>query len=333
MYQPVTPIKIYQPSLVLFFIAIFCMCITSTVTLADGQQINTKQTDGKITNIVVTLKPLYSLVAQLTDGVVEPQLLIKQAQSSHYFHLRPSDRQLISDADLIIWFGPNMESSLQKVIQQSTYNQRTPLIISAMQAEGLSLLPIRSKHSEFDNHHNTEGHPQTKDPHIWLSVKNAIVISHYLAQSLKKIDPVNALSYKKNLQRLIQKIKDTESLINSTLHAIPDVSNTPFISYHDAYQYFEHEYQLNHIATISYDEDNNPGLKHLIHINKLINEKNIRCLIYQPPKPGIIDTLSHNTPIRVVSIDPAGSMITDDKNAWFILMQQMAEGFQQCLSE
>ena len=70
--------------------------------------------------IVVTIKPLYSLVAQLTEGVEEPVLLMKQMQSPHHYTMRPSERRLLADARIIIWIGPQMESYLSKIIKNIT---------------------------------------------------------------------------------------------------------------------------------------------------------------------------------------------------------------------
>ena len=86
--------------------------------------------------IVVTIKPLYSLVAQLTDGIEEPVLLMKTIQSPHHYNMRPSERRLLSDAKMIIWLGPNLESYLTKIIRQ----QDQTTVVTAIQAEGLVLL-------------------------------------------------------------------------------------------------------------------------------------------------------------------------------------------------
>ena len=72
--------------------------------------------------IVVTIKPLYSLVAHLTDGITTPVLLMKQMQSPHHYNMRPSERRLLANARMIIWTGPQMETSLNKIIEQQELN-------------------------------------------------------------------------------------------------------------------------------------------------------------------------------------------------------------------
>jgi len=295
--------------------------------------------------IVVTLKPLYSLVAHLTDGIQTPNLLIKQTPSSHHYNIRPSQRRLLSNARLIIWFGPQVESYLSKIIQQQeNLTSGNTLVISALQAKHLKLLDKRTAQPQDTANQSTDKNrskPQTVDPHIWLSTHNAAAISKHIAESLISYDPENTESYNKNLQQLLSKIKQTKAFIKTTLNNKPisdeqssgqqSLEQRPFIAYHDAFQYFENENQLNYIDSISYNEETGPSLKHMRQIRTLIDEKNIQCLVYQPPQPAIVDSLAAQASIKTAALDPLGMNVTDDKNAWFEIMQQLATGFKHCL--
>lgn len=276
--------------------------------------------------IVVTIKPLYSLVAHLTEGVEEPVLLMKQIQSPHHYTMRPSERRLLSSARMVIWVGPQMESYLSKVIQQQDTNS-----ISAMQANGLKLLEKRTKHghqhiSEGIESHGLDSH--NLDPHIWLSSHNAVAISQYISQQLIIDDPENTAQYKENLRLLIEKISRLSAEIKTAL----ENNKSPFIAHHDAFQYFEEENKLNYIDSISPDEETGASLKHLRHIKASIEKNNIQCVVYQPPKPDIIDTLADKTAIKSYALDPLGQTASDEKQAWFNIMRDMAMNFKRCLS-
>jgi zinc transport system substrate-binding protein len=291
-----------------------------------------------ITPIVVTIKPLYSLVAHITDGVQVPELLVKQPPSSHHYQLRPSERRLLASAKLVIWIGPEMETYLTRVIQtEKNSDDERKQIITAMHSSGLKLHSKRTnQHQQKITHSEPISNRQNIDPHIWLSAHNAAAISKHIARSLISIDPQNAALYKKNLQQLLAKIEDTERWIkftlNSKLDNKPVQNQQAFISYHDAFQYYDREYQLNHIDSISYDEESGPSLKHIRQIKKLISENNIYCLVYQPPKPAIVDSLTTRTHIQATALDPMGLNTSNSKDAWFELMQQITEGFEQCLN-
>ncbi len=272
-------------------------------------------------DIVVTIKPLYSLVAQLSDGIKKPVLLMQQMPSPHHYTMRPSDRRLLANAGMIVWIGPQMESYLSKVIQQ-----QDATIVSAIQASGLTLLNRRIKN---DTQHATGQLAHNHlDPHIWLSTHNAIAISRHIAQQLITSDPDNTFHYEKNLQQLTEKISRLATKIKTSLKN----KQQPFITYHDAFQYFEVENKLHYVDSINFDEEAGTSLKHLRHIKAEIDKKNIQCLLYQAPKPDLIQTLTASTKIKAVALDPLGVSVDNDENAWFEIMRNMSVNFKRCLS-
>ncbi len=278
--------------------------------------------------IVVSIKPLYSLVTHLTEGISKPVLLMKQMQSPHHYNMRPSERRLLANAKMIIWTGPQMESYLNKIIEQQS---NSTIIVSAMQAENLKLLSKRNLHSHHRNEHTSATSSEElnmTDPHIWLSADNSMAISKHIAALLIHYDPENTEQYNKNLETLLSKIEQMKSFIKTNLKG----HNEPFIAYHDAFQYFEDENKLNYIDSINLSDETGVSLKHLHQIKRLIEQHNIQCLVYQAPKPAIIDTLISQNPIKAVALDPLGVNIDDDKNAWFEIMRQLTLNFNHCLS-
>ncbi len=307
MYQTLKSF-FYAPRLLACFFVLF--------TLSDNLHAE------KAAHIVVTIKPLYSLVAQLSEGITKPVLLMKQMPSPHHYTMRPSDRRLLANAAVIVWVGPQMESYLAKAI-----GQQDAIIISTMQADGLKLLDRRIKNdTQHASKHPAQNH---LDPHIWLSSHNAIAISKYIAGQLISNDPDNAARYEKNLQRLTDNINQLATKIKTSLKNIQQ----SFITYHDAFQYFEEENKLHYVDSINFDEEAGTSLKHLRHIKAEIEKNHIQCLLYQLPEPDLIQTLTANTKIKAVALDPLGLRVDDDKNAWFEIMRGMSANFKRCLSK
>mgnify|MGYP000656705221 FL=1 len=65
-------------------------------------------------DIVVSIKPVHSLVAAVMDGIAKPHLLIDGFGTPHSYALKPSDAKRLQMADLIFWIGPSIESFLTK---------------------------------------------------------------------------------------------------------------------------------------------------------------------------------------------------------------------------
>jgi zinc transport system substrate-binding protein len=154
-------------------------------------------------------------------------------------------------------------------------------------------------------------------------------MSHHISKNLIANDPENTERYKQNLKNLLNKIEQTDSEIRNTLKD----NRQPFIVSHDAFQYFEKEYNLNYIAALNAGNDTNTSLKHLAEIKSLIKENKIRCLVYQPPKPALVNTLTRKTKIKTTALDPLGLNTNNNYNTWFAIMQKLALNFNQCLGQ
>ena len=70
-------------------------------------------------NVVVSIKPIHSIVIALMEGVSRPQLLLESSDSAHTFHLNPSQLNLLSNADLVITIGDGFETGLKKLLEIS----------------------------------------------------------------------------------------------------------------------------------------------------------------------------------------------------------------------
>ena len=64
-------------------------------------------------NVLVSIKPLHSIVAAVMEGAGAPELLLTGAASPHSYALKPSDARKIARADVIFWTGPVLETFLE----------------------------------------------------------------------------------------------------------------------------------------------------------------------------------------------------------------------------
>ena len=64
--------------------------------------------------VVVSIKPIHSLVAAVMEGVATPALIVAGGASPHLYTLRPSDAEHLASAGIVFWIGPIFESFLAK---------------------------------------------------------------------------------------------------------------------------------------------------------------------------------------------------------------------------
>ena len=126
--------------------------------------------------VVVSIKPIHSLVAGVMSGVGSPTLIVEGNGSPHTYSLKPSYAAKIETADLIFWVGHRLEPFLEKPLESLGAKGR---VVELMDTEGLVHLAFREggafeghdhDHGDHDDHGNTKkGHddhgPAKDDDH------------------------------------------------------------------------------------------------------------------------------------------------------------------------
>lgn len=137
--------------------------------------------------ITATLFPQYDFARQIGGDKVEVTLLLPPGQESHLYDPSPSDMAKISQSDLFIYTGDNMEGWAGD-IASSVGSEVKVLDVS----ENIDLYME-------DDHENEEGHEHSLDPHIWLDIDNAKKMCVNIATQLILISPENADYFTDNL--------------------------------------------------------------------------------------------------------------------------------------
>lgn len=90
--------------------------------------------------VVVSIKPIHSLVAGVMAEVAEPRLLVQGAGSPHSYSLRPSDARALSEAELVFWVGEGMETFLVKPLDALSGKAK---ILEIADLAGIELMQAR----------------------------------------------------------------------------------------------------------------------------------------------------------------------------------------------
>ncbi len=273
--------------------------------------------------ILTSIRPIHSLVSGLTQGLTEPELLIKGFQSPHDYSLRPSDRRLISQADLIVYSSPVIEGFLPDILKPLNTHKR---IIDLSRSPGLDLLPARQLH-DHDHHTHDMGH----DGHIWLSINNARAIVNHLHRILCEMDPQQQAHYTENRDHLLTRLEGLDNTMHEQLDAVRE---QPFLMFHDAFQYFEKEFGLNHALFVTTGPEHKIGIQRVRYLKQQIKQQNINCVYYEPPEaPKIIQTIMEDQPLKLHPLDPVGSELIPGSELYFQLMHNIAQQLHNCMSQ
>ena len=284
------------------------------------------------TKVVVSIKPVHSLVSYVMDGVGKPSLLVDGSASPHTFQLKPSHATMLQEADVVFWIGEDLESFLEDPLDSIANDARK---VTLMESDQIDLLKFREKnvfedhHDDHDEHegHDDPGHPHGEhDIHFWLDPEIAKTIVSIASEELSAIDPANKSIYSSNAANAIN---DLDQLIDNTRSKIN--SDATYIVFHDAYQYFEQRFGIEVIGALTVNPEVLPGAKQLAEIREVIEHESVNCLFSEPQfNPSIAETIASDTGIKSAVLDPLGAELEPGKDLYFDLIGDMASSFENC---
>lgn len=267
--------------------------------------------------VVASIRPLHSLVSSVMEGVASPKLLISDSSSPHSYTLRPSDALTLDRADIVFWFGPELETFLQKPLQALASDA---VQFSMVDQPSLYVLPGR----------NTRGDKlKMRDPHLWLDPVNAIAMVRVIAATMQQADKTNYDLYVDNAERIIEALEKLNVRIKSDLAPL---KNIPFITFHDAFQYFEERYKLNSVGFVLTEPEHISSAKYVKEITQQIAELRPVCIFTDSYfEPDLLESLASGTDLRRATLDPIGFMLSPGPDLYFDLMQSIIDSFTHCL--
>ncbi|WP_118132879.1 zinc ABC transporter substrate-binding protein [Oceanicella sp. SM1341] len=181
-------------------------------------------------------------------------------------------------------------------------------------------------HGEDAHGHDHHGH----DPHAWLDPENARVWLGVIADRLAALDPEHAAAYAANADAGRAELTALEERINASLDGLHD---TPFIVFHDAYQYFETRFGLAAAGAISIGDGAAPGAARLAEIRDKVQRLDVRCVFAEPQfNPGLVETVLQDTEAKAGVLDPLGAKLEPGPGLYPALLQEMADGLRACLA-
>lgn len=270
-------------------------------------------------DIIASIKPIQLISYELTLGINEPDVLLAANTSPHDYALRPSDVRRINQADLIVWFGPDLEPFLDKILEGRDN------VLTLSKIDGLPLREYQGDHHDHDGHDHG-----SHDPHFWMGVDTASQVAKAISAKLIEIDPSQQAAYQANLAQFEARLRQQHNEIAAQLSKVKDQG---YYVFHDAYGYFEEDYGLNQLGFFTVSPERKPGAKTLIAIRQALSKKEAKCVFSEPQyTPAVVESVTRNTDVNQGVLDPIGADIVVEAGGYFNFMQQMADSFEQCLS-
>ena len=275
-------------------------------------------------NVVVSIKPIHSIVTALMEGVSRPQLLLESSDSAHTFHLKPSQLHLLSNADLVITIGDGFETGLKKTL--GNIKDGSHLITSEI--DDLHLYHFRNADINEMNKDEKDEHTDN-DLHLWLDIDNMQKTAQYIYEQLIKIDPNNSNTYETNLVRIHSRLNKLKSELQQQLAPF---RSERYAIFSDTLQYFEKSFHFQKPVIITPYHGARLSIHRTLEARNKMKDLKIKCLLYGPENTAKkVNILSEGLPIKALRIDILGAKLNAGSDQYFNLMEGLSSQLVECL--
>ena len=161
--------------------------------------------NAKTIKVVTTLTDLRSITELIGGDKVSVTSIATGYQNPHFVDPKPSYIISLSNADMFVTVGLDLETGWSPQLLASSRNTKIQKgsagYVDASEGIGLQQVPTSANRAEGDIH-------IFGNPHYWLDPLNGKVIARNIANGLERVDPSNKATYEANLQTFYKTIDE-----------------------------------------------------------------------------------------------------------------------------
>ncbi len=264
--------------------------------------------------VVVSIKPIHSIVTGLLKGITKPELLIKGQQTPYDFQLNERHNKQLHEASLVVWVGPELESSLLAKIEQLPKSVK---VVELLSSPNLKILP--SRHA-----------PKLRDPFFWMDDRNIMILLDELTRLMISIDPDRAHIYAKNRRDMLVPLRRIDKEYE---HGYRGMKAGLGVMYYDTLQYFEQAYALKTLDRVSGTLGDEISAINLFKVRKRIVDKEAACLFIDKSMPSEnLGLITNNQDVNIGQLDVLAKDFEPGEQLYLQMMQYNTDVIKQCLN-
>lgn len=280
--------------------------------------------------IVCTIFPQYDFLRNIIgsdDGLI---LLAKSGEDMHSYQPTAKDIVEISKADLFVTVGGSSDNWVEAALESSGNEN---LVVFEMMSVIETLYAPLEEH-EHDHEHD-HGEECEADEHVWLSVKNAAVITQKLCDILCETDPVNAEKYAANTASYIAKLNELDSAFSKAVETaerktVLFADRFPFI-------YLMKDYGIEYHAAFSgCSSETEASFETISTLTKTVEELSLPCVFIIDGSDGALaQTVTRTNGAKILTLDSCQSVSireAEDGVNYIEIMTQNLTLLQEALS-
>jgi ABC-type Zn uptake system ZnuABC Zn-binding protein ZnuA len=217
--------------------------------------------------VVATVSPITNLVQNVGGDRVDIIGLVPEGADSHTFEPAPSDARVVAEADVVFLNGLHLEEPTLELAKANVADG-TPIV-------ELGRRTIAPGRYIFDfSFPRASGDP---NPHLWTNPPYAGRYARLVADELSKLDPGNETYYRRNLERLLARLKVLDQAAREVTETIP-ADERKLLTYHDSFPYFAREYGWEVIGAIQPSDFSEPTAREVARLIDQVESEGVPAI-------------------------------------------------------
>lgn len=227
-------------------------------------------------HVVTTTQDTKSIAEMIGGNKVDLFAIATGYQNPHFVDPKPSYIIKLSNADLYVTLGLDLEAGWSPSLLTSSKNKKIQKgsdgYVDASMSVNLMQVPSSINRAEGDIH-------AFGNPHYWLDPLNGKIIARNICNGLEKISPENKDYFETNLKTFNAQIDTRIKVWTSTMSSF---KGAKVIAYHNEWCYFENRFGLKIVDFMEPKPGIPPTPSQLVKIIKEVKENNIKVIITSP---------------------------------------------------
>lgn len=245
--------------------------------------------------VVTTLPDLEAIARQVGGDRVEAFSIAVGYQNPHFVDPKPSYILKLSDADIFVTVGLDLELGWVPPLLESA---RNPKILKGGDgyvdaSVNVPLLQVPTSIGREQGDIHIYG-----NPHYWLDPENGKTMARNIRDGLVRARPADAEYFDSNLAAFVE---DIDARIAGWRSAMQPLAGLPVIAYHNQWPYFEAAFGLEIVEFLEPKPGIPPTPAQLARVIGLMRERNIKVIIISPYfQPDAAELVARKTGAELV---------------------------------
>lgn len=238
-----------------------CICMLASCKNSNSYNNGKDGIDPNKPTVTVTIEPFRYFVEQIAGNDVNVNVMVPAGSSPETYE--PTPQQMVDLSQSVFYFKVGQigfEKTWTKKLQQNAPNMK---VIDT--SAGIRMLKTQSGNI---------------DPHTWMSIKSADIITSNIAEALMDKYPEKAEEYKKKLRDFRKnKLDKLQNEIDKYQSSIKGEKQKSFVIYHPTLTYFAKENGLKQYAIE--EEGREPSITQLKELIQRAKSEDINIIFVQ----------------------------------------------------